>query len=62
MIGRLVAKRFARALIQPFSNHLYLLIGDHREVAAFRNGLCGMDRNRRRRHGDRWFTLMDVGR
>ena len=35
MIGGLVAKRFARSLIQPFSNRLHLLIGDHREVAAF---------------------------
>lgn len=36
MIGRLVAKRFARALIQPLGNRLHLFIGDRREVAAFR--------------------------
>ena len=36
MIRRLVAKRFARSLIQPFSDCLHLLIGERREVAAFR--------------------------
>ena len=36
MIRRLIAKRFARALIQPRGHGLHLLIGERREIAAFR--------------------------
>jgi len=39
MIGGLIAKRFALALIQSFGNSLNLFIGDRCEVAAFREVL-----------------------